>query len=179
MRTPPLVERARAAAARAGFEHSCADEDGALLHLLAGRRGLLRAGEIGTGTGVGAAWIVSALEPGVPFVTVELDGGRAALAAGVFAEDPDVSVLTGYWRAVLKAVAPFDLLFVDCADAKDDPDGVLGLLAPRATVVLDDVSVDPAAPDGRRDRWLQHPALATTELWVTSERRVLLAVRQG
>ena len=70
---PPLVVRAQALAAELGFEKSCTDEDGALLHVLAGRRGLLRAGEIGTGAGVGAAWIVSALSPGTPFVTVELE----------------------------------------------------------------------------------------------------------
>ena len=26
---------------------------------------------------------------------------------------------------------------------------------------------DPALPDERRDRWLQHPLLTTIELWVT------------
>ena len=179
MKTPPLVIRAKAEAARLGLERSCLDEEGALLHVLAGRRGLVRAGEIGTGTGVGAAWIVSALEPGTPFVTVELDEERAAAAAAVFADDEDVHVLAGDWRRLLAAEAPFDFLFVDAGDAKDDVDTVLGLLAPHATVVLDDFWLDPALPDRRRDSWVDHPALAATEVWVTRERRAIVAVRWG
>ena len=179
MKPPPLVVRAQAVAARLGFARSCLDEDGALLHLLAGRRGILRAGEIGTGAGVGAAWIVSALEPGTAFVSVESDADLAAAAAELFADDPDVRVLTGDWRAVLPAEAPFDLLFVDGGDAEDDLEAVLRLLAPRGTVVLDDFGFGPAEADPRRDAWLCHPALSATELWVTPERRAIAGVRRG
>jgi len=68
METPPLVVRALALAESLGFEKSCRPEDGALLHVLAARRGIIRAAEIGTGAGVGAAWIVSALAPQTPFL---------------------------------------------------------------------------------------------------------------
>lgn len=177
MRAPPLVQRALALAAETGFERSCAPEDGALLHVLAGRRGVLRAGEIGTGAGVGAAWIVSALPPGTPFVSVELDANRAAAAATLFQHDPDVRILAGDWRAALPPEAPFDLLFVDAHDAKDDADAVVGLLSPGGTAVLDDFSYDVGAADARRDTWLCHPGLAAVELWVTPGRRAILAVR--
>ena len=113
METPPLVRRALALAEADGFEKSCKPEDGALLHVLAARRGIARAAEIGTGAGVGAAWIVSALPPRVPFFTAELDPDLAARAAELFADDPNVVVLAGPWRASLPAEAPFDLLFVD------------------------------------------------------------------
>ena len=71
MSIPPLVGRARAAAAELGFENSCRDEDGMLLHVLAGHRGVERVAEIGTGTGVGTAWLASALAPGTPLFTAE------------------------------------------------------------------------------------------------------------
>ena len=48
--------------------------------MLAGLVGRRRVAEIGTGCGVGAAWIVSALDPGVTFVTVERDASLAAAA---------------------------------------------------------------------------------------------------
>jgi predicted O-methyltransferase YrrM len=179
VKPPPLVVRAQAGAERVGFTRSCLDEEGALLHLLAGRRGILRAGEIGTGVGVGAAWIVSALEPGTPFVSVEIDRDLAAAAAALFADDPHVRVLTGDWRGVLAAEAPFDLLFVDGGDAKDDVESVVRVLAPRATVVLDDFHRDWAEPDPRRDAWLTHPDLSATELWVAPERRAVVAVRRA
>jgi len=140
---------------------------------------MARAGEIGTGAGVGAAWIVSALEPGVPFVTVERDTVRATAARELFGGDEDVKVLEGDWREVMPREAPFDFLFVDARDAKDDPDAVLGLLAPRATVVLDDFWFDPVLPDARRDGWLQHPEFNAIHLWVTPERGALVAVRWG
>ena len=176
--TPPLVTRARALAAELGFEKSCTDADGALLHVLAGRRGLLRAGEIGTGAGVGAAWIVSALRPGTPFVTAELDGRLAAAAARLFADDPDVTVLAGDWRDVLPAEAPFDFLFVDGGKAKDDLDAVLGLVAPGGTIVLDDFTRDPSEPDPRRDAWLARPDVVAVEIWTAPGRRAIVANRR-
>ena len=48
METPPLVARALARLEPRGFEKSCWPEAGALLHVLAARRGISRAAEIGT-----------------------------------------------------------------------------------------------------------------------------------
>ena len=130
METPPLVLRALALAEELGFEKSCRPEDGALLHVLAARRGILRAGEIGTGAGVGAAWIVSALPPRTPFFTAELDLEMASRVRELFADDPNVVVAAGPWRETLSPEAPFDLLFVDARGAKNDVGAVVGILAP-------------------------------------------------
>jgi predicted O-methyltransferase YrrM len=178
METPPLVRRALDLAAAQGFERSCRHEDGALLHVLAARRGTSRVAEIGTGTGVGTAWMVAALPPGTRLFTAEIDPDLAERAAALFADDPDVTVLSGPWRESLPAEAPFDLIFVDARDAKDDVDTVVGLLAPGGTAVLDDFWHAPALPDPRRDAWLLHPLLATVEVWVTRERRALVSVRR-
>jgi len=177
METPPLVVQALALAESHGFEKSCRPEEGALLHVLAVRRGITRAAEIGTGAGVGAAWIVSALPPQTPFFSAELDPDLAARAAELFAADPNVTVLAGPWRATLPSEAPFDLLFVDASDAKDDVDVTIGLLAPGGTAVLADFWFDPDLCDPVRDAWLHHPLLSTIELWVTRERRALVSVR--
>ena len=178
METPLLVGRALALAEAQGFEKSCTPEDGALLHVLASRRGIARAAEIGTGAGVGAAWIVSALPPRTPFFSAELDPELAARAAELFTSDPNVTIVAGPWRESLPSAAPFDLLFVDAPDAKDDVEAVIGLLAPGGTAVLDDFWADPALPDPRREAWLRHPLLTAIELWVTPERRALVAVRR-
>lgn len=177
MQTPPLVEQALAIAGAEGFRHSCAQENGALLHVLAARRGVRRAAEIGTGVGVGAAWIVSALPPQTPFFTAELDPRLASVAAHLFANDANVTVATGSWRNLLPPEAPFDLLFVDADDAKDDVDAVVGILAPGGTAVLDDFHRDPSVADPRRDAWLGHPLVAAIALYVTPERRAIVAVR--
>lgn len=176
MSVPPLVAAARSVADAQGFDGSCSDEVGALLHVLAGRRGVLRVAEIGSGAGVGTAWLASALPPGVPLVTVELDPARAAAVGALFAEDPDVTVLTGSWEAALAPYAPFDLVFVDAADAKDAVDRVLGLVLPGATLVLDDLSSDWEGPDARRTQWLEHPRLASVVLGTGGTAQVLVAL---
>ena len=173
---PALVGRALSLAARLGFDRSCRPEVGRLLHVLAARRGVRRAAEIGTGCGVGAAWILAALDPAVPFFTVELDAARACAAADLFRDDPNAHVLHGDWRRVLPAEAPFDLVFVDGGKAKADGEEVLALLAPRGTAVIDDLSPDWPRPDPVRDFWLGHPELVAAEILTTRDTAAIVAV---
>jgi predicted O-methyltransferase YrrM len=177
--TPPLVERAAALATELGFESSCSPETGRLLHLLAGMRGRERVAETGTGVGYGAAWIVSALDPSVPFYTAELDEDRAAAAAELFRDDGHVHVLAGDWRDVLGRHAPFDLLFHDGSKRRPDLDGeeTLRLLAPRGLIVLDDLTPGRLGPDAVRDFWLDHREVMGIELQVSPREAVIVAVR--
>src|SRR5436190_22494424 len=85
---PPLVQRALAL--ERGFERSCIREVGLLLYVLAAQRGRARIGELGHGLRRRRVWIVSALPPAVPFVTVELDETRARAAAELFAAEENV-----------------------------------------------------------------------------------------
>jgi predicted O-methyltransferase YrrM len=174
---PPLVDRALALAAREGFTRSCSAEAGRLLRVLAGQRGRTRVAEIGTGCGVGAAWILSALAPAVPFVTVELDEGRAALVAQLLADDAQARVLQGDWQEVLPPEAPFDLLFADGGRSKEH-ERLLGLLAPGGTLVLDDLTPGRPGPDPVRELWLHHPGAAAVELQLSPREAAIVAVVQ-
>ena len=170
------MERAQALA----FERSCSDETGRLLHLLAAQRGRSRVGEIGTGVGVGAAWITSALAPGIPFVTVELDPERAAVARELLADDRDVRVLEGDWHELMPPEAPFDLMFYDGGGKQHpevDGEQVLGLLAPGATLLMDDLTPGRVGPDPVREFWLSRRELAAVELQVSRRECVIVAVR--
>lgn len=173
---PPLVQRALALAKRLGFERSCSLQTGRLLQVLASQRGRTRAGEIGAGCGVGAAWMLTGLPPSVPFVTVERDAQLAAAARELLSEDPVARVLEGDWREVVAAEAPFDLLFVDARDAKTDP-AVIGLLAPGGTAILDDLTPGSPMPYPVRELWLDHPELAAIEIAVSEREAVILATR--
>jgi predicted O-methyltransferase YrrM len=178
---PPLVERALALTERLGFERSCIPEVGRLLHVLAAARGRARVAEIGTGTGVGAAWILSALPPEVPFFTAELDDERAAAAAELFRDDPQVRVLEGDWRELLPPEAPFDLVFFDAAKQlrpREDGELVIGLLAPGGVAVLDDLTPGRPGADPVRAVWLEDERLAAAEVLVTPTSSVILAVRR-
>ena len=173
---PPVVDRARSLAAQLGFEKSCRDDVGRLLHVLAARRGVERAAEAGGGTGLGTARIASALGPGIPLFTAELDRRHAEATSSLFEDDPDVHVLHGDWRVMLPPEAPFDLLFVAGGQAKDEVEAVLALAVPGATLVLDDVSADGAGPDPRRARWLGHERLTAVVVGTEGNAQGIVAV---
>ncbi len=175
MIVPPLVARARAAATQLGLDDSSDDEDGRLLHVLAARRGVARVAETRTGDGVRTACLASALAPRVPLFTAEPDPRRAAAARALFAADPDVHVLDGDWREVLVPEAPFELVRVAC-DHGDDLDAVLGIAAPGATLVLDDVPADGAVADARRALWLRDRRVVAVEVGTGGCARALVAV---
>ncbi len=171
---PPLVAAAAALADRTGFDLSCLPAHGRLLSVLAAGRPGGRIGETGTGCGVGLAWLASAADPSTRLVSVERDPGRAAAARELFAELPDVTVLTGDWSE-LEAHGPFDLLALDGGGggkSGEEPVEPRDWLAPGGTVVLDDFSPrtawPPLHPDGGPDRarlhWLEHPDLVCTEV---------------
>ncbi len=182
MSEPPLVTRALALERELGFERSSIPEVGRLLHLLAAQRGRTRVGELGTGCGVGGAWIVSALPPAVPFVTVELDGRLARAASELFATDGNVRVLHGDWHELMPPEAPFDLLFYDGGGKQHpevDGDDVVGLLAPGATIVMDDLTPGRSEHDPVRDFWLNHAEIAALELLTTRETAAIVGTRRG
>ena len=167
---------------RLGFTHSSIPEVGRLLHVLAAQRGRTRVGELGTGCGVGAAWIVSALPPTIPFVTVEVDPTLAEAAAELFAEDENVTVLQGDWHELMPTEAPFDLLFYDGGGKQHpelDGEQVVGLLAPGATIVMDDLTPGRELHNAVREFWLNHPEIAALELLTTPETASIVGTRRG
>jgi predicted O-methyltransferase YrrM len=180
LREPPLVGRALELERALGFTHSSIPEVGRLLHLLAAQRGRTRVGELGTGCAVGAAWIVSALPPTVPFVTVELDETLARASAELFADDENVRVLHGDWHELMPPEAPFDLLFYDGGGKQQpelDGEQVVGLLAPGATIVMDDLTPGRPGHDVVREFWLNHAEIAALELLTTPATSVIVGTR--
>ena len=185
---PPAVTAALREAARLGFGHSCSQAVGRLLAAVAAVKPGGRLAESGTGTGAGAAWLLSGMDPGARLLTVEHDAGRAAAASSVLAHDPRVRVLKGDWR-LLEAQAPFDVFFCDGGGKREDPGAVVRMLAPGGVLVLDDFT--PARPgepvwpptyrgaiDTLRLRYLTDPALVAVELSVGDGSGVVLATRR-
>jgi predicted O-methyltransferase YrrM len=187
------VAKAQVLAEQQGFTRSCAPEVGRLLRVLAaGARGGV-VGEIGSGYGLGAAWMVDALaaastdgtrgHSGLSFVTVEEDAHRAEAVRNLLAPYPWARVLHDDWHAIL-AHGPFTLLFADAAPSKEAPDRVIEALAPGGIVVLDDFTPEDrwppewrGKPDPVRQLWLPNPRLAATEVLVTHDSAVILATR--
>lgn len=138
------MHRAEALATAMRFERSSIPEIGRLLAVLVAARPQGRFAEIGTGCGVGSAWIVDALGQEASLVSVELDDDRAAAASRLFADHPNVRVLHGDWHELLPPEAPFDLLFFDGGqwkrgDVPAESKQALSLVAPGSIVVIDDL----------------------------------------
>lgn len=177
---PPLVQQAMKTAEERGFSLSCSPETGRLLQVLAAqvRSGVI--GEIGTGCGVGAAWMISSLRESVVFVTVEVDEEQAQAVLALLADRPRVRVISGDWREIL-AHGPFTLLFVDAAAAKrGDPEAVLGGMEPGGLIVMDDLTPGGiVGPDPVREFWLHDPRVVGAEILVRPSEAVILAARKG
>jgi predicted O-methyltransferase YrrM len=190
---PELVRRAEALAAEMAFARSSIREVGRLLATLAASRPDGRLAEIGTGTGVGAAWIVSALGPDASFVTAEADDDRAPACAELFSEFRNVRVLHGDWHEVMPPEAPFDLLFFDGGGWKRsappqmraESERALELVAPGGVVAMDNLTPEhlwpedgPKWPEALREFWLANDALMATEVMTTPDSSAIVAVKR-
>jgi predicted O-methyltransferase YrrM len=171
------------------FDRSSTPEVGRLLAMLTAARPRGRFAEIGTGCGVGSAWIASALGPEAMFVTVENDEERAAAVGRLFAELPNLRVLLGDWHALLPSEAPFDLVFFDGGywkrgDVTAESEDALELVAPGGVVVIDDLTPEAlwpeewrGRPDPVREFWLEDPRLRAVEILTTPRTAAILATK--
>lgn len=185
---PDLVARAVAEAVSLGFPFCVHPAIGGLLGVLAGgvsAGGLV--GEIGTGTGAGLAWMVTA-NPEAQYISVERDTDRARAARRVFADHPCVEIVTGD-AGDLFARGPFDLLVHDggWGSGKTDPRRVdpTVVLRDNGLMTIDDftpMTVWPpqhnAVVDQSRIDWLENRQLFTTEISVTPDLSVLVCRRR-
>lgn len=183
---PSLVRRAIAAARQTGFaltreeagpelsrpSASLPDVGRFLAVLAAGCHGG-RIAEFGTGVGVGAAWMASAMPANCTLFTSEIDPERAAVAAEVLAGDPRVQVLAGDADSLLSPLAPFDLIFND--GGQRDPEGFarrVSMLKRGGRIVSDDLTPVAAQPpdshftefDSKRALWAGEGRLIWTEV---------------
>jgi predicted O-methyltransferase YrrM len=171
---PVLVAAATDRAGSAGFRFSCEPAVGQLLavlaaHLPAGARVL----ELGTGAGVGTAWIASGLLPraDVTVISIEKDAQTAALAArGAWPQFVDLRV--GEALGVLDEAGAFDLIFADAPGGKwSGLDRTIAALRPLGLLVVDDMTATPewtteqhARQDEVRQALLTSPLLTSAEL---------------
>jgi predicted O-methyltransferase YrrM len=181
---PPLVSAALSLSGRRGFVSSTRNETGRLLATLAASKtGIV--GELGTGCGVGSAWLRSGATEQTKIVTAESDPQLAKAVAELFADDERIEVVSADWTALIER-GPFSLLFVDAREAKlSARDVIADVVEPGGFVVLDDFTpsaVWPPMYEGRvdtlRQEWLMDKRFTTVEVMVAVDAAVLLATRR-
>ena len=180
---PPLVARALDLSRKEGFITATRTETGRLLAALAASRtGTLA--ELGTGCGVGSAWLDSGITGDARVVTAELDPALAEKVQELFVEAQRIEVTSGDW-STLERYAPFSLLFVDVRDVKRSVDVVADLMGTGGMVVLDDFTPCQTWPpvyagrvDVVREQWLADDRFTAVEVMVAEDASVVIATRR-
>jgi predicted O-methyltransferase YrrM len=181
---PEIVSRAFDVSRRAGNVSFCRNETGRLLAALAATRtGTLA--EFGTGCGVGTAWLRSGVPDGVRIVSAELDPQLAGAAAEIFADDPQVEVLSADWSTLLDK-GPFSLLFLDSGETSEvRVESVADLVEVGGIVVLDDFTpcqgwppVEYGRVDTLREEWLTDERFTAVEVMVACDAAAIIATRR-
>jgi predicted O-methyltransferase YrrM len=170
-----LVDAAYDRAERSGFPLSCERPVGQLLATLAA--GVRPGGnilELGTGAGVGVAWLVHGLgeRTDVTVTSVELDPRTAAVAATqAWPSFVDLRVADAL-AFLATAAGAFDLIFADARGGKTEGlDLTIAALRPRGILAVDDMRPAEDWPadfrarqDGVRRTLVEHPHLVSVEL---------------
>ncbi|MGO9602251.1 MAG: O-methyltransferase [Candidatus Binataceae bacterium] len=187
MRIPRPVAEAKRRAVLANFTMACEDGVGRLLavqaaHLPSSSRVL----EIGTGVGVGTAWIAVGLNgrADVEVVSVESDR-RLSEAARAWPWPAHVHLETADAAQALKTLGTFDLIFADASPFKfQHVAELVNALRPGGMIIFDDMKDDRARDastitpqEALRREVLEHPDLVALELEWSSG--LLMASRPG
>ena len=201
---PAIVQRAKQAASEADFDlrpegnvgdaskacaSACLDEVGSFLRTLTAALPDGHIGEVGTGTGVGSAWIASGLADTARLTSVELDPNLADVARKLFEDKSNVEILTGDWLERMPPLAPFDLVFFDGGGQQalkpENWQMIASLLKPSGMMVIDDLTPEEdwpeswrGQPDAKRELAFGSGLFTATELRSRPDVALLLLVRR-
>jgi predicted O-methyltransferase YrrM len=150
MKQPAMLNEILRETERLGFKMSCEEKTGSMLRTLAASKPGGKFLEIGTGTGVGAAWILAGMDAASTLITLELDEENHAVAKKCLGSDLRVTFITGNAEDFLKSqpTEQFDFIFADTFPGKFYlRDEALGLLKIGGIYIVDDLLPQETWPD--------------------------------
>jgi predicted O-methyltransferase YrrM len=134
-----------------GFRLASDPQAGALLSVLAASKPHAHLLELGTGTGVGTAWLLAGMRRNATLLSVDHDEEALAIAKRHLGADPRVTFRHADAEVVLDELTGhhFDLIYADAWPGKfTHLDAALRLLAPGGLYVIDDLLPQANWPDG-------------------------------
>ena len=182
--TPDLVGAALRESLRIGYLESTRSETGRFLATLAAScRGTIA--DLGTGCGVGTAWLRTGAPGATRVVTVERDPELARTAERLF-HDTGVEVVAGDWSTIdwpARDVECFSMVTIDAATAGGASDRLVDLVCPGGFLVLDDPHGAGDFAEARAETlvlqsWMHDDRLWCTEVHLASDASVLLCTRR-
>jgi len=143
----------RARTEELGFDMPSDARTGALLRTLASSKPGGRLLELGTGTGLATAWLLSGMNRAALLVSVDNDARVQSVAREVLGDDPRVTFVLADGIEFLRSqeLRSYDLVFADAWPGKyESRDGALDLVKPGGFYVGDDMLPQPNWPDGHQ-----------------------------
>jgi predicted O-methyltransferase YrrM len=134
-----------------GFTMASEPRTGALLRVLAASKPGGRLLELGTGTGVGTAWLLAGMDAASTLVSVDTNFSFQSAAKRVLGHDSRLSLVLedAVDFLVRQPPASFDLVFADALRGKfEGLDDALAVVKPGGYFVIDDLLPQPNWPEG-------------------------------
>ncbi len=171
---PGLLDPIRRDTEAIGFTLASEPKTGSLLRTLAAAKPGGQFLELGTGTGVGTAWLLVGMDAGSRLISVDSDPKVLEVARRHLGHDTRVTFHLADGAAFLEHAAPrqFDFIYADAWPGKfTHLDRALSLLRVGGVYFIDDLLPQASWPDGHAPKVpalisdLEHrPAFVTTKL---------------
>jgi len=148
---PTVLEAIHRDSRAIGFTMASEPQTGSLIRTLAASKPGGRFLEIGTGTGIGTAWLLDGMDAGSRLDSVDNDPNAVAVARRHLGGDRRATwhVRDGAGFLAQLPQSAFDFIFADAWPGKfSDLDDTLALLRPGGLYVIDDLLPQPNWPEG-------------------------------
>ncbi len=148
VRVPVALDAIEQETRQVGFTMASERRTGSLLRTLAATKPAGRFLELGTGTGIGTAWLLMGMDARSHLDSVDNDFAVQTVARRRLANDPRVTFhLADGGEFLMTARAPYDLIYADAWPGKfSHLDAALSLLRAGGMYVIDDLLPQPNWP---------------------------------
>ena len=186
LQPPRVIQAIQRDTDASGFPMASEPQTGSLLRTLAATKPSGKFLELGTGTGLSTAWILTGMDQDSTLLSVDNDERAQSIARRHLDHDARLTFQLAEGAALLATLKgqSFDFIFADTWPGKyDHLDEALALLKPGGLYIVDDMSPQPNWPPGHDQKAAslittleQHPDLTITKLsWATG---LILATKQ-
>jgi predicted O-methyltransferase YrrM len=155
LREPPTLPALLEQATALNFTMASEPKTGALLCVLAASKPGGRLLELGTGAGVGTAWLLSGMDAAATLISVDTNFSYQSAARRILGSDSRLSLVLedAVDFLVRQPPASFDLVFADALRGKfEGLDEALAVVKPGGFYIIDDLLPQPNWPDGHEEK---------------------------
>src|SRR3569833_3224549 len=155
IKLPESLKEVETQSKNLGFGMASDPRTGAFLAALAASKPGGRFLELGTGTGIATAWLLSGMDAASTLISVDVQPEFQAVARAVLGHDPRLTLVLedGVQFLIKQPPQTFDFIFADAMPGKyESLEDALALVKPGGFYVVDDMLPQPHWPDGHGAR---------------------------